>query len=943
MKVDILVPIGEKGGVENVINMVAPYLQEKGIEVRVVQLIWEGVPWVTEKIPFYALMKGLSGHTLFEMIEQYAAFLQKTEVPDVILATALPSMCDVARRVVDYLETDTLIISWMHTQMKFYMDAGYGNWEYLAMADAHFAISQEIYEDIMENLPEAHIEYTFNPVDFDKCVYFEKQKQENPIKHQHRLYSIGRVDEVKRQDLMICAVAASPDWDLYIIGDDGNFYGKKMKQLTKQLNVENRVHWFGWQKNPWEIVEEADAVILASEHEGYPLAAIEAQANGLPVISTPTSGITDLISIGKNGYIFPFGDWEALAGILQNFSKNKLLYPAAYRQHVMNFEKDIASEDFYGKIMKLWERLKESPVLQNTLQKTQIGGQEEIKLTRQQIYQTNAVLQSTIHQIISACHVQNYDKAIRSFTDMNGNLMLVLEAGFSDLSFYNQETEVVNPDGVSMALNDMLTAQECGDYVLFADLLELQLVPFLQSIQEAIRTYDVASAEPDCWTRNMDMLEKTNRVLWNQLLKYHERYEKENTEGIWQGIHHLEDTNSGAYTMTGQDEKGMYYYHSNVDPMKEAAEFARYYYNTGSDSYVVWGLGLGYHVREMMFLDSGISLSVYESDLDVIYHCLMSVDMTICMVFPGFSIHYDPDFKEIIGALENLKENFILHYPSLRHIEDVRIREQMEMFFIRDSGKRNAEILFESNSRENLKNYDGYVDELKASFEGKKAVIVAAGPSLDKNVELLKNKSSDMIILATGTVFRKLINLGIDVDYVMVTDANSRVYHQIAGYETYQVPMLYLSTAYKGFSMNYQGRKYLICQKGYDKAEEIAGKNGWHLYETGGSVSTTALDVCITLGCKEIAFIGLDLAYTDNLAHAEGTSRREAAEASELRKVPAVGGGTVPVSRVFMIYNKWIENRVKKSDVTMTVVDATEGGAIVQGLKVMALKDFIER
>lgn len=941
MKLDILIPIGEKGGVENVINMVAPYLQEKGIEVRVVQLIWEGVPWVAEGVPFYPLMKGLDGHTLLEMIEQYAAFLQKTEMPDVILATAWPSMCDVARRVVDYLEIDTLIISWMHTQMKFYMDAGYGSWEYLVMADAHFAISREIYEDILENLPDAQVEYAYNPVDFEKCVYFEKQKQENQPKKRRRLYSIGRVDEVKRQDLMIYAVAASEEWDLYIIGDDGNSYGKKMKQIAKQLNVEDRVHWFGWQENPWEIVEEADAVVLASEHEGYPLAAIEAQANGLPVISTPTSGITDLISAGENGYIFPFGDWEALAKILQNFSNNKLLNPAVYREHVMRFEKEHASDDFYQKIMELWERFREKSVLQNTLQAPSIREQEETKLTRQQIYQTNALLQSTIHRIISACHIQNYDKAIRTFTDMNDNLMLMLDAVFSDISFYNQETELVNTDSVSIALNDMLTAQECGDYVLFADLLELQLVPFLQSIQEAIRTYDVASAEPDCWERNMDMLEKTNRVLWNQLLKYHERYEKENAEGTRQGIHHLEDTNSGAFTMAGQDEKGMYYYHSNVDPMKEAAEFARYYYNTGSDSYVVWGLGLGYHIRELLSLDSGISLSVYESDLDVIYHCMMAVDMTACMALPGFSICYDPDFKEIIGALENLKENFILHYPSLRHIADSRIKEQMEMFFIRDSGKRNAEILFESNSRENFKHYDGYVDELKASFEGKKAIIVAAGPSLDKNVELLKNKPKDGLILATGTVFRKLINLGIDVDYVIVTDANSRVYHQIAGYENHQIPMLYLSTAYKGFSMNYQGKKYLICQNGYDKAEEIAEKNGWHLYETGGSVSTTALDVCIYLGCKEIAFIGLDLAYTNNLAHAEGTSRREAAEAGELSKVPAVGGGMVPVSRVFMIYNKWIENRVKKPDVTMPVVDATEGGALITGLKVMSLAEYL--
>lgn len=358
---------------------------------------------------------------------------------------------------------------------------------------------------------------------------------------------------------------------------------------------------------------------------------------------------------------------------------------------------------------------------------------------------------------------------------------------------------------------------------------------------------------------------------------------------------------------------------------------------------MIWGLGLGYHIKEMFRLDDGIRIQVFENDLDVIYHCLMVVDLSNLIANKRFSLIYDPDFKKIIPALDNITENLIIHSPSLRHIRDTRIREQMEMFFIRDSGKRNAAILFGNNSRENFKHYNGYIDELKPEFEGKDVIIVAAGPSLDKNVELLKNKKPGIIILAVETVFRKLLKLGIDVDYMIVTDANSRIYSHLAGLEEEQIPMLYLATAYKGYSMNYCGKKYLICQNGYDRAQELAKQKGWHLYETGGSVSTTALDVCIYLGCKSIAFIGLDLAYTDNLAHATDTSRRAVSETEEMKQVPAIGGGMVPVSRLFTIYNRWISSRVKKADVTMPVIDATEGGAIVPGLTVMALKEYMEK
>ena len=153
--------------------------------------------------------------------------------------------------------------------------------------------------------------------------------------------------------------------------------------------------------------------------------------------------------------------------------------------------------------------------------------------------------------------------------------------------------------------------------------------------------------------------------------------------------------------------------------------------------------------------------------------------------------------------------------------------------------------------------------------------IVAAGPSLDLNFKRLKEVKNKGIILATGTVFRKLISADIIPDYLIVTDANARVYKQIAGYEDYDIPMLFLSTAYYGFASNYKGKKYIICQKDYRKAEELASQLDLHCFLTGGSVSTTALDIGITFKCRRIIFLGLDLAYTNNyvmpVIHPEGT------------------------------------------------------------------------
>ena len=685
MKLDILIPVGEKGGVENVINMTAPYLQDMGVEVRVVQMIWEGVEWVLKGIPFYALIKGLDGHTLLELIETYTGFLQENGVPDVILATTWPSMCDVARRTVDlFPETDTKIISWLHAPVKRYMDAGYGGYDYLGMADAHLAISTEIYKDLKNHFSQQIVEIIYNPVDFTKCV-MDKGRQTDEqdaldIKQRqcNKLFYVGRVSEEKRIDVILQGLAgAGEQWELFIIGDDDTRYGTRMKEFAKTLKVLERVHFIGWQKNPWALSVKPDVVVLASEYEGFPLAAIEAQANGIPVISTPVSGITDLIESGVNGYLFPFGDWNALADTLDKLSRNDLqiMQSDKCREKVLCFEKNRAVEDFYKKVRGIVTELEKNRSLEN-----------------HRIYQTIAQLQYSVNTIIYACRTQNYDKVVRNFTAMTNLLMQVLNELFENIAYYNQEMEIVNPESVSAALEDILTAQDNRDYILVADLLEIKLIPFLQSVQEVIRTYDAGGTDPAVWENNVKALKECNQPLLHKLMDYHKQYEQENANGTWKGKHHLEDTNSGAFTMAGEDEKGVYYYHSNLDPLAEAVTFARYYYDIACDHYILWGLGLGYHARELLMLDDGIRLKIFESDMDVIYHCMMTTDLSVQLLAGSISLEYDADFSRVIQALDENTKAFIIHHPSLRHIKDSRIRKQMEMFFISDSGKRNSEI-----------------------------------------------------------------------------------------------------------------------------------------------------------------------------------------------------------------------------------------------------------
>ena len=573
-------------------------------------------------------------------------------------------------------------------------------------------------------------------------------------------------------------------------------------------------------------------------------------------------------------------------------------------------------------------------------------------MTIKELYNKNISLQIVSHSIVDAVYVQNYDKALRNFTWVTSQFSQYIK----DLSEMAQEIYGSPQDevflgkiaGVGGFLEEVMSAQSVGDYILMADLIDMQLVPFLLGIQEDIRNSCDTCFFQDNWDFNIKLLRKQDEELAVLVETELEKWLKDE-----QPIYQIEPTNSGLFTLSGEDVNGRYYFHCNVNPRLEAEAFAERYYTVAEDKYAVLGFGLGYHCLMLAAKDEGVRVNIYESSLGVIMQAMLANELAWLWDSDRIRLIYDKDYTKLSKELAKGESAFVIHYPSMRHVKNEAVKEKLNQFFIRDSGIKNTRLLMDSNFKENIKHYTGFVDELEEKFKGKRAVIVAAGPSLDKNVKLLLEKPDDVIIVAVETVFRKLLGLGIKVDYVIVSDATSRICGHMAGLWNSQVPLLYLSTAYRAFARDYSGDCYMILQKDYDRSEEMAGQLNVNTYNTGGSVATVALDVCIQLGCKSIAFVGLDLAYTDNLAHAEGTARRVANDIEDAKKVDGyayyyaedgkykVKKTTVPTSNLFDMYRGWMEKRIVKEDVDTLVYDASEGGSIVEGMEIIPLKNWL--
>ncbi|MBD2099689.1 glycosyltransferase family 4 protein [Leptolyngbya sp. FACHB-261] len=144
-----------------------------------------------------------------------------------------------------------------------------------------------------------------------------------------KLIFCGRIGQRKGAFDLIRAFAQLPDElkqnSQLILAGDGEI--EEGQQLAITLNVQNSITFLGWVNAETRdaLLTEADVFILPSYNEGLPLALIEAMGWGLPVITTPVSGIPELVTSTENGLLVEPGDIQQLSEAMQALIKDEAL------------------------------------------------------------------------------------------------------------------------------------------------------------------------------------------------------------------------------------------------------------------------------------------------------------------------------------------------------------------------------------------------------------------------------------------------------------------------------------------------------------------------------------------------------------------------------------------------------------------------------------------
>ncbi len=226
------------------------------------------------------------------------------------------------------------VVSWLHfssfLQQRLYL---------LKYADAHLCISSANAEYLQArpDIERDRVHLIFNGAGVADAKPVDRSC-EGPI----RLIYIGRlmIGLQKRTDELLRALArVEGDWrlDVYGAGDDL----PSLQHMAKEEGIADRIAWHGWRPNVWSAIDAADVLILCSSFEGFPMVLIEGMARGVPCISSDCpSGPSDIVQDGVNGWLYPVGDVEALAGLVRKIVSDRSSLPDrdAVQSSVLKFD-----------------------------------------------------------------------------------------------------------------------------------------------------------------------------------------------------------------------------------------------------------------------------------------------------------------------------------------------------------------------------------------------------------------------------------------------------------------------------------------------------------------------------------------------------------------------------------------------------------------------------
>lgn len=142
----------------------------------------------------------------------------------------------------------------------------------------------------------------YNVID-SSTVY--KKAAEDAKEYAYDIVYVGRLTPPKNPQRLVKVLAGvaqkCPEMKAAIIG--AGDLEAETKQAIAEHHAEQFIDMLGYSSNPYKAMKQAKILIMTSRWEGLPMCALEAMAFGVPIVSTPTDGLKEIVDDDKTGYL----------------------------------------------------------------------------------------------------------------------------------------------------------------------------------------------------------------------------------------------------------------------------------------------------------------------------------------------------------------------------------------------------------------------------------------------------------------------------------------------------------------------------------------------------------------------------------------------------------------------------------------------------------------
>ncbi len=429
----------------------------------------------------------------------------------------------------------------------------------------------------------------------------------------------------------------------------------------------------------------------------------------------------------------------------------------------------------------------------------------------------------------------------------------------------------------------------------------------------------------------------------------------------------VERAKNSSKTLAIKKDDKIYQIHSKYNPQREASQQVAGMGFKNPKLLVVLGLGLGYHIRACLeeLKDSNLFMVVIEKDVEALRVAIENADISDLLASDkirwvigvpeneGYAVLNDMVKQAGIGFQLFLKTLQIFDHPAINKVHGDYHKHMIKCF--REAA--HAVIFNYGNCPEDsmigveniMKNLSTImrnpgVKDMYGSFKGVPGIIVSTGPSLDKNIEELKNAVGKCVMISADSALKVLLKHDITPHAAVSLERIlnvARMFRELPDDYKKKIWLAATPVIRKEAYDAWPGPTFMVY-RAFAHFEWIQMPKG--TLNIGPSCSNMAFKILEALGCDPIILVGQDCAFQSvEKTHADSAPSVTNLNLKE-RDLIKVKGNVEE-----WVYTNNIYDMFRKAFVTDiaqyrgTCVNSTEGGAWIEGSVQMPLRESIAK